>query len=117
MINVSSRLAADVHEHQWATISFVPDDLAWFDWVIRQLEGYPVPSALAGAATRHGFPLPARLTLFPDRWNPLNFEGYPEALETSRFLIVIVSPNSANATWISVQRSCIQCGRKAGALP
>jgi hypothetical protein len=103
MINSTARFNTDLAECHWAAISFVPDDLAWFDWIIRQLEGYPVPSGLAGAATRHGFSRPEKLTLFPDRWNPLNFEAYPEALETSRFLVVIVSENSAHATWVEDQ--------------
>jgi hypothetical protein len=102
---------ADVAEQQWATLSFVPEDLVWFDWIIRETEGYPVPGGLAGASTRFGFDLPSKLTLFPDRWNPLNFEGYPTALESSRFLIVVVSPNSAKSPWVEDQ---MQAFRNSG---
>src|SRR6187397_1008683 len=110
MINQYSRPTADA-EQQWATLSFVPEDLTWFDWIIRQIEGYPVPAELAGAPTRFGFDLPAKLTLFPDRWNPLNFETYDSALETSRFLVVVISPNSAESSWIEDQMQAFRgCG-------
>src|SRR6185369_15789552 len=111
MINLSSCPTADVAEQQWATLGFVPEDLTWFDWIIRQIEGYPVPAELAGAPTRFGFDLPAKLTLFPDRWNPLNFESYDAALQTSRFLVVVVSPNSAESSWVEDQMQAFRgCG-------
>ena len=91
---------SEIADQPWVTVSFVPEDLVWFEWVQHHLDRYPVPAALAGAMMPFGVPLPERLVLFPDRWNPLNFEAYPAALETSRFLVLILSPNAANAPWI-----------------
>ncbi len=92
-------------------LSFVPDDLAWCDWIYGELQGHEVPVLLTGQATRDGFALPEYLTAFPDRFDPDHFDRYPEALATSRYLIVVCTPESANAPQIDAQ---IRAFKKAG---
>ncbi len=78
-------------------LSFIPDDLGWCDWIYGELQGHEVPLLLSGQGTRDGTPLPEYLTAFPDRFDPDHFERYPEALATSRFLIVVCTPESSGS--------------------
>ncbi len=107
----SNRVFASTRAPCWAVLSFIPDDIAWCDWIYGELQGHEVPVLLTGLATPDGFALPEYLTAFPDRFDPDHFERYPEALATSRYLIVVCTPESAHAPEIDAQ---IRVFKKAG---
>lgn len=90
----------------WAFISYSSKDRAWGDWLIKAIETYKVPKALVGKSTSRGDPVPARaFPIFRDR-DELPTETdlgtmIAQALEQSRYLIVICSPNSARSKWVN----------------
>lgn len=90
----------------WAFISYSSADKKTARWLIDALEGYRVPRGLVGRQTDHG-PVPARLfPVFRDR-DELRASSdlqtaLEEALSSSRYLIVICSPNSARPeSWVN----------------
>lgn len=90
-------------ERPWAIVAFVPEDLAWCDWLYRELHGYRVPSALVDCPTHHGLPLPERLSIYPDPSAPSPFDRFSEELTRIGHLIVVCSPNSSRAPTIDDQ--------------
>jgi tetratricopeptide (TPR) repeat protein len=88
-----------------AFISYSHRDAAAGRWLHRRLEGYRLPSRLAGTAGEDG-EVPARLTpIFRDR-DELPAAGdlsqrVRAALAVSRNLIVICSPHSAASPWVA----------------
>jgi WD40 repeat protein len=97
--------AADPPEYKyWAFISYSHRDKEWADWLHQKLEGYHVPRALVGRASRNG-PLPARLIpIFRDR-DELS-AAYDlglyikSSLVLSRHVVVICSPNSFKSKFV-----------------
>ncbi len=90
----------------WAFISYSHRDKPWGDWLHKALESYRIPRPLVGKATVRGEPVPARVyPVFRDR------EELPtavdlgavitSALDQSRYLLVICSPNSARSQWVN----------------
>lgn len=89
----------------YAFISYSHIDKKWADWLHRTLESWRVPRRLAGLQVRGG--------TVPDRIYPVfrDREELPtssdlgsminEALESSRYLIVICSRNSARSRWVN----------------
>jgi WD40 repeat protein len=90
----------------WAFISYSSKDRRWGDWLIRAIETYRVPKRMVGRATPRGGVVPARAyPLFRDR-DELPTDAdlgsmIRGALEQSRYLIVICSPNSARSMWVN----------------
>lgn len=88
-----------------AFISYSHADRRVARWLHKALETYRLPASIVGQETALG-PAPARLTpIFRDRdelpvAGELNVELY-KALEQSRFLIVIASPDSARSRWVN----------------
>jgi tetratricopeptide (TPR) repeat protein len=88
-----------------AFISYSHKDAATGRWLHRKLEGYRIPSRLAGTQGEDG-EVPARLTpVFRDR-DELPAAGdlsgkVRAALVESRNLIVLCSPNSAASPWVA----------------
>lgn len=85
----------------WAFISYSHCDTAIAKWLHRSLEQYRVPRSLQNS----GGPLPRRLfPVFRDREEiPTSSDlgaTIRTALETSQFLIVICSPDSARSRWV-----------------
>ena len=88
----------------WAFVSYSHRDSKWGDWLHKRLETYRVPRRLSGRESRDG-PLPKRLfPIFRDREElPTSADlshNIQAALEASRYLVVICSPNSANSRWV-----------------
>lgn len=89
----------------WAFISYSHQDAAWAAWLHKALEGYVVPRRLIGSTTPIG-PAPRRFVpVFRDRdelpsSSHLN-EAINEALQRSRVMIVIASPNAAASHWVN----------------
>jgi hypothetical protein len=89
----------------WAFISYSQRDLRWGQWLIRALEAYRIPKQLIGKETTDGV-VPTRLApVFRDRDELSGAadlgEKIREAVEQSRALIVICSPNSAHSEWVN----------------
>ena len=102
----------------FAFISYQRKDEQWAEWLLHQLEHYHLPS---NVITKHP-ELPKELRpLFLDK-NELAGGILPKeiraALESSRFLIVICSPNSANSEWVNKEvMTFIELGRTEKIIP
>ena len=97
-------MSQDAYQY-WAFISYSHQDVRWAKWLHKRLEGYRLPSKLV----RHGAGNDSR----PRRMAPVfrdqdelptssNLSGViTRALESSRHLIVICSPRSAQSRWVN----------------
>src|SRR5688572_11683924 len=84
----------------WAYISYSHRDQAWCDWLHPALERYRGHQRAVGQMTDRGYPVPKRLfPIFRDREELASSsdlsEAIKKALEQSRYLIVVCSPNAA----------------------
>jgi MTH538 TIR-like domain (DUF1863) len=89
----------------WAFVSYAHEDEVWAAWLHKTLETYRVPHQLVGRASGEG-EIPRRLfPVFRDRDElPGSFDlsaKIKEALQQSRYLIVICSPHAANSKWVN----------------
>ncbi|NND81860.1 MAG: TIR domain-containing protein [Gammaproteobacteria bacterium] len=89
----------------WAFISYSHRDKGWGDWLHKSLERYKVPKKLVGQMGRDGA-IPKRVfPVFRDREElPTSADlgsNIEAALQQSRFLIVICSPNAAKSIWVN----------------
>lgn len=94
------------HREYWAFISYSQIDTNWGKWLHRALEQYQVPKRLEGKETGRGYQVPKRaFPVFLDREElptSANFGRMIEtALESSKYLVVICSPNSAQSKWVN----------------
>ena len=102
----------------FAFISYQRKDEQWAEWLLHQLEHYHLPS---NVIKKHP-ELPKELRpLFLDK-NELAGGILPKeiraALESSRFLIVICSPNSAKSEWVDKEvMTFIELGRTEKIIP
>ncbi len=99
-----AKLAADGRKYR-AFISYSHSDRKWGDWLHNALETYRVPPRIAKKAAR-GDKIPNRLfPIFRDREElPTSADlgdSITDALERSRYLIVICSPRSAGSRWVN----------------
>jgi WD40 repeat protein len=90
----------------WAFISYSHADAKWGKWLHKKLETFPVPRALVGKETERGYKVPKRLMpIFRDReelpGSATLKDNIQEALEQSRYLVVICSPRSAASIWVN----------------
>lgn len=90
----------------WAFISYSHADSKWGKWLHKQLETFPVPRSLVGKKTERGYNVPKRLMpIFRDReelpGSATLKDNIQEALEQSRYLVVICSPRSAASIWVN----------------
>jgi len=88
----------------WAFISYSHKDTAIADWLHQKLETYRVPKSLVGTPSREG-EVPSRIMpIFRDREElPTSSElgdNLQKALQQSRYLIVICSPDAAQSRWV-----------------
>ena len=79
----------------------------WGEWLHNAIETHPIPEGLVGQQTAVG-KLPERLfPVFIDRKELPTSADLPhaivDALDRSRFLIVICSPNSARSKWVQAE--------------
>jgi eukaryotic-like serine/threonine-protein kinase len=101
----SVRTGESADYRYWAFISYSHADKAWGDWLHRALETYRVPKHLVGKDGAFG-PVPRRLyPIFRDR-EELSASSslgtnIQRALQQSRSMIVICSPNSASSLWVN----------------
>jgi WD40 repeat protein len=110
---------SDVSFRYWAFISYshqdnrteragFPEDrwVRWAEWLHEALETFPIPAEMVGRVNRYGEPIPARLCpVFRDEAElPTSSNlgrDIREALEKSRFLIVLCSPRSAVSQYVN----------------
>jgi len=95
----------------WAFISYSHQDNRtggnlWGDWLHDAVENFQVPAELAGKAGRGGEAVPQRLfPVFQDEKElPTNADlggAIQQALEQSRYLIVICSPRAAKSVYVN----------------
>jgi tetratricopeptide (TPR) repeat protein len=92
-----------------AFLSYSHQDSAIADWLHETLEEFKVPAQLVGRLTDQG-PVPKKLApIFRDRQElaaaaDLN-EEIEDAIEASRFLIILCSPAAAKSRWINEEIS------------
>ena len=101
----------------WAFISYAHEDEVWAAWLHKTLERFRVPQQLVGRASMEE-KIPQRLfPVFRDRDElPGSFDlssKIKEALQQSRYLIVICSPHAANSKWVNEEIGTFKAsGRK-----
>jgi len=91
----------------FAFLSYSHKDQQMADWLHRELERFRVPRSLAGQLTENGI-IPKRLApVFRDRHELAAAddlgEEISEALASSRFLIVLCSPDAARSQWTNAE--------------
>jgi MTH538 TIR-like domain (DUF1863) len=89
----------------WAFVSYSHHDQTWGDWLHKALETYRVPYKLVGRSSPHG-KIPRRLfPIFRDCFElPAagNLDAQlDEALQRSRYLVVVCSPSAAASRWVN----------------
>jgi tetratricopeptide (TPR) repeat protein len=113
--------AANAHALKYyAFLSYAHSDEATADWLHEALERFRTPSALAGRLTANGV-IPRRLTpIFRDRHElPASQNlaaGIREALDSSRFLIVLCSPAAAESRWVNAEIEMFKRHRPDGCV-
>ena len=90
------------------------------DWLHDSLERFRTPASLAGRLTANGV-MPKRLTpIFRDRHElPASDSlagGIREALDGSRFLIVLCSPSAAASRWVNAEIDMFKRHRPDGCV-
>ncbi len=121
MIETTENISASGNYKYWAFISYSHQDKKWGDWLHKTLETYRVPRRLVGKESRDGAVPKRAYPIFRDReelpgssdlGNNIN-----EALENSRYLIVICSPRSAKSKWVNEEiRAFKAMGREGRVL-
>jgi WD40 repeat protein/DNA-directed RNA polymerase subunit RPC12/RpoP len=108
----------------WAFISYSSKDKAWGGWLHSAIETYGIPAELVKRhQTPTGHPAPKRFhPVFRDRDElPASSDlggVIRKALEASRYLIVICSPNAAQSQWVNHEiETFLNLGRQGRILP
>lgn len=89
----------------WAFLSYSHADKRWAKWLHRALEGYSIPKNLVGRTCAEGV-IPKKLQpIFRDRDElPVSTDlsaAVRTALQDSRYLIVLCSPDAARSEWVN----------------
>ena len=104
------------NKEYFAFISYQREDERWAKWLQHKLEHYKLPSNLNG---RTDFPKAIR-PIFRDasELTPGNLpQQIHEALEQSKYLIVICSPRSARSEWVNKEvETFISMGKTANVI-
>ena len=104
----------------YAFLSYSHKDHKVADWLHRELERFRVPRSLAGQLTPAGV-IPSRLTpIFRDRHELAAAgdlgEEIREALASSRYLIVLCSPDAAKSKWTNAEIEAFKRNRPEGCV-
>ncbi|MCM1429716.1 MAG: toll/interleukin-1 receptor domain-containing protein [Clostridium sp.] len=109
----------DTNQYEYfAFISYKREDEKWAKWLQRKLEYYKLPSSVRKTDSD----LPIRIRpIFRDSTDlepGILADKIQNALASSRFLIVICSPRSANSFWVSKEvQSFVDIGRADHVIP
>jgi WD40 repeat protein len=98
--------ASHSNKTYWAFISYSSKDRKWGQWLHKRLENYPIPKEFQGAELSEGVRLGKYLRpVFRDRDELAGSSNLGpailNALQESRYLIVLCSPNSAKSAWVN----------------
>ena len=113
--------AASVHPLKYyAFLSYSHADATTADWLHDALERFRTPGALAGRLTQNGV-IPRHLTpIFRDRHElPASQDlgrDIRDALDSSRFLIVLCSPAAAASQWVNAEIDMFKRHRPDGCV-
>ena len=93
-------------KNYWAFISYSSLDKKWGKWLHKRLENYAIPEEFRGVKLEDGATIGKNLRpVFRDRDELAGSSelgpAIQAALEQSRFLIVLCSPNSAQSKWVN----------------
>jgi tetratricopeptide (TPR) repeat protein len=104
----------------YAFLSYSHADAATADWLHGELERFRTPSALASRLTDNGV-IPRRLTpIFRDRHELPASQNLAaeirDALDSSRFLIVLCSPAAAASRWVNAEIDMFKRHRPDGCV-
>ena len=104
----------------YAFLSYSHKDQAMAGWLHRELERFRVPRSLAGQLTPNGV-IPRRLSpIFRDRHELAAAddlgEEIREALASSRYLIVLCSPDAAKSRWTNAEIDAFKRTRPDGCV-
>ena len=104
----------------YAFLSYSHADAAVADWLHGELERFQTPASLAGRLTANGV-MPRRLTPIFRDWHELAASdnlaaGIREALDSSRFLIVLCSPAAAASRWVNAEIDMFKRHRPDGCV-
>lgn len=108
----------DQPKEYFAFISYQRKDEQWADWLRKKLEHYRLPSSLR----RTDATLPKEIRpIFRDALELAGgvlAEEIQAALQQSKFLIVVCSPNSAKSPWVNKEvQTFIDLGREERIIP
>ena len=97
---------AGVRKQYWAFISYSSKDRRWGEWLHRRLENYPIPPEFRGLEVFDGAVLGKNLRpVFRDRDELAGSSdlgsAIHEALQASRFLVVLCSKRAAQSKWVN----------------
>ncbi|MBO4715778.1 MAG: toll/interleukin-1 receptor domain-containing protein, partial [Verrucomicrobia bacterium] len=102
----------------YAFISYSHEDEKWAKWIQRRLESYKLPAVIRKEIPR----IPKHIRpVFRDRTD-LNagilVEGIRNELNSSKYLIIICSPNSAKSEWVGREIEAFrEMGRETNIIP
>ena len=104
----------------YAFLSYSHADAATADWLHDKIERFRTPKFLAGRLTDNGV-IPRRLSpIFRDRHElPASedlADGIRDALDASRFLIVLCSPTAAVSRWVNAEIDMFKRHRPDGCV-
>ncbi|MCL6730830.1 TIR domain-containing protein [Sphingomonas hankyongi] len=104
----------------YAFLSYSHKDQEFAQWLHDELEAFHVPRSLAGQLTTNGI-IPSRLTpIFRDRQELAAADDLTveigEALTSSRFLIVLCSPDAAKSRWTNAEIETFKRVRREGCV-
>ena len=102
---MADTVQAPIAHRYVAFISYSHLDESWASWLHKRLETYQGHKKLIGTPNRYGESVPRRLfPVFRDRDELEGASDLPDrirdALQRSRFLIVVCSPRSARSKWV-----------------
>ena len=107
----------DQNKEYYAFISYKREDERWAKWLQNKLEHFKLPSNLNG---RTDLPREIR-PIFRDtsELTPGNLpQQIHDALDKSRFLIVVCSPHSAQSKWVNLEiETFIAMGKQDCIIP
>jgi tetratricopeptide (TPR) repeat protein len=112
--------APRLHHLYYAFLSYSHKDQVVADWLHQELERFRVPRSLAGHLTSNGV-VPKQLKpIFRDRHELAASddlgEEIQEALASSRFLIVLCSPDAAKSRWTNEEIVAFKRGHPDGCV-
>lgn len=104
-MQASAGVPDEPSRHYVAFVSYSHRDRKWAEWLHRSIENYRVPRDYSARAATLGDAQPSLRPVFLDReelpTSPDLAQTVRAALQQSRFLIVVCSPDGARSRWVN----------------